>query len=116
MHHYRGQRRQKLNQIVSVRHGIHAVARHPIEAHKGSRIFSVQGIGGPCQSPRAQRTIIHPSFNVSHTLPVTPEHFKVRAVVMRQRSGLGLLEVGEAGHIGLQIFFHDRENYHKQFL
>ncbi len=116
MHHDHGQCGKKFDEIIPVRHGIHAVQSRSLKAQQSRREASVQGIGGARQSPRSQRAVIHSVMDVLQPLPVPFEHLKIGPVVMGQGGGLRLLQMGEPGHICLHIGFHGVQNHRHQFL
>ena len=106
MHHDSGEGGKKLYQIIPVRHCIHTVHRRPVKPKQACRVLPVQRKSGSCQSPRPQRTVIHPSIDIPKPESVPPEHLKIGAVMMGQRHRLGLLQVRESGHVSLQILLH----------
>ena len=107
MHGNRAEVKEILQQIVPIRHGIHGVLRGLPEAELLRGIVPVQRIGGSRKGTGSQRALIEAVPGVLQTGQIPAEHLAICAHMMRQCGGLGLLEMGEARHIGFPVFPDD---------
>ena len=106
MHHYRRESREKLYQVVSVGHGIHAVECRSVEFKKCRSVVSVERICCSSQRARSQRTIIHPVIYVAKPSSVATKHLKVSSHMMCKSHGLSFLKMCKSRHICSDILFH----------
>ena len=107
MHHDRRKCTEKLDDIISVRYGIHTVSGWCIKAEKLCSIGTIQRISGSCQCSRSKRTGIHSLTDIKKSVTVSAEHLKICAYMVCQSYRLCLLKVGKSRHVGVNILFHD---------
>ena len=103
MHHQDGQGGEQFDHIVPVRDGIHGVVGGLFEAQGLGGGEAVHRIGGGGQGARAQGALVQPLQTVLQPGHVPLEHVGVGHHVVGEGGRLGPLEVGVAGHHGVQM-------------
>ena len=103
MHHEDGAGGQELDGEVSVGHRVHRVVGGFGKAQGGGGLEPIHRIGGGGQGARPQGALVHPLQTVLQPGHVPAEHIGVGHHVVGEGGGLGPLEVGVAGHDGVQV-------------
>ncbi len=91
--------------IVPVAHRVHAIAGYSRKPQGARRHLHIDGEGGPGQGGAAQGKHVGAVIALGHALFVPQEHFGIGHEVVREQDGLGVLEVGVAGHDDTKVLF-----------
>ena len=110
VHHDQGQVRQEFDHVVPVGDRVHTVEGRSPETQLPGGELPVQGIGGAGQGARAQGAQVKPLPAVADPLHIPFEHLKIGAQMVGQGDRLGLLQMGEARHKGVRVFFHQPQD------
>ncbi len=94
---------QKFQGKVPVRHAVQRVVHGLFEAQQLGGAEPVHGVGGGRQGAGAQGALIHPLHAVLQASDVPAEHIGVGHHRVGEGDGLGPLQVGIAGHDGVQV-------------
>ena len=116
MHHDSGDSRKKLDHVIPVRYGIHAVSCRLIKAKQLCGIESVQRVGGSCKCACTERTGVHTLADVCHTASVSAEHLEICTYMVCQGNRLCFLKMCESRHVSVHIVFHNGLKCFQKFL
>ncbi|MND46487.1 hypothetical protein D3C80_373620 [compost metagenome] len=97
--------RQEFQREIAVGDGVDGVAGRLAEAERLRRHVAVNGVAGAGKSGSTDRAFIQMLDGVAHAGAVTAEHFHIGHAMMAEGDGLGCLQMGEAGHDRIGIFF-----------
>ncbi len=116
MHHNERKIREKFDEIIAIRDGIHAVAGWAVKTQKLCSVFAVERIRGACKSTGSERAFVEPLPAVSDAAAVPAEHFKIGPHIVGKRRGLCFLKVRKPRHIGLRVVLHNIKKGTKKLL
>ncbi|EHS49458.1 hypothetical protein PDO_3222 [Rhizobium sp. PDO1-076] len=97
--------RQEFQREVAVRHGVDRIAGWLTEAERLGRHVAIDRIAGTGKGCRADRALVQMFDRMAHALTVAAEHLDIGHAVMAEGHRLGGLEMGEAGHHRVGMFF-----------
>ena len=103
MHHEDGAGGQELDGEVPVGYRVHGVVGGFGKAQGGGGLEPIHRVGGGGQGARPQGALVHPLQAVLQPGHVPAEHVGVGHHVVGEGGGLGPLQVGVAGHDGVQV-------------
>ena len=105
MHHDYRNNRGKLYHEIAVAHPVERIARGTVEAQLFRRVHSVRLIGGAGKGAAAQRTFVHIVHGVYQLFDVAQKHLRIGAHMVRERYGLGALQVRISRHDRARMLF-----------
>jgi len=103
VHHENRAGGEELNGEVTVGHGVHGIIGGLPEAQGRSGLDAIHRVSGGGKGSGPQGALVHSLQTVLQSGYVTPEHVGIGHHIVAEGSRLGPLEVGIAGHDGLQI-------------
>ena len=103
VHQTGGGSSNELDHEVAAGDGVHRVGRDAAEAQLPRQEVAVYGVGDAGQGAGAQGKLVGPLAAVQQPPPVALQHPEVGQQVVGEEDGLGVLQVGVAGHDDAQV-------------
>jgi len=103
VHHEDGGGCIEFNEVIPVAHSIDAIGRDPRKIQISRSPLHIDGQSCAGQRRTSQRQHIGALKTPVEAFIIPPEHLIVSHEMMRQQDGLGVLQMGEAGHDHIEV-------------
>ena len=93
---------------VAVRDRVETVARRLSEAQRFGGHVAIEIEAGACKRGGSQRAFVHPALRIGEARTIAHQHLEIGEQMVTERNGLRGLQMREAGHDAVGMFFGAR--------